>query len=165
MKRYITFISCLLLIVFVCCKPKKEVAAATSVDYSDSIFLIIDKSPCFGACPTYKMIIYNNGYATMRASKNVPQVGNFNRRFSPQEIEQLSKKIEEIRFFDLKDEYNDTLIMDLPFTTIAAHRRGAVKSILCRFEIPDPLNNFVMSFDTLIGSPVWKLMKSPFGDD
>lgn len=165
MSRISVFISCLPLTLLLCCKPKKEVAVASSIDYSDSVFMIVDKSPCFGACATYRMIIYNNGYATMRASKNVPQVGNFDRRFAPQFISQLNKTIDEIRFFDLKDEYNDTLIMDLPFSTISVHRRDSVKNILCRFDIPDPLNNFVMSFDTLIGSPVWNRMKSPFGDD
>ncbi|MBL0052825.1 MAG: hypothetical protein IPP29_15595 [Bacteroidetes bacterium] len=133
---------------------------------NDSLFLSIDKSPCFGACPTYTMVIYSNGgKSTLSGKKFTKNLGKFEYVFSNDQIKDLKVKITEADFFNLKDSYDDEKVMDLPMATIDVFMGGVRKKLLAGTK---PQKNFEYSKHISIA---WhhclcgKKVKPPVGDD
>ncbi|HRC33520.1 MAG TPA: DUF6438 domain-containing protein [Bacteroidia bacterium] len=151
--------------LLVSCKVKDNNSVSKSVS-NDSLFLSIDKSPCFGACPTYTMVIYSNGgKSTLSGKKFTKNLGKFEYVFSNDQIKDLKVKITEADFFNLKDSYDDERVMDLPMSTIDVFMGGVRKKVVGRYETPKEFRVFETYLDSLASLPVWQKVKPPVGDD
>lgn len=133
-------------------KPGKE----TNPGSSDSLFFSLERTPCYGKCPVYKIIIYQSGYATFEAIMNVQnKAGLYQTEFSTEEMKLISDKAEEIKYFSLEDEY-DSPVTDLPSVITQLNVNGKKKTIKDRHHGPPELRQFEKFSDELINGKEWK---------
>ena len=84
---------------------------------SPKIIISLEKTSCFGRCPVFKIIIYNNGEALYNGQKFVKKVGEHKLKISKREIDKILSQAKKIGFNNLKNEYSER-ITDLPTTYI-----------------------------------------------
>jgi len=66
--------------------------------------ITLERTACFGMCPTYEVSISGNGIVAWHGEANVAAVGDRGGRVSRARVDALIAKIDEIKFFDY-DEY------------------------------------------------------------
>tara|TARA_Y100000994_G_C15593209_1_gene401481 strand:- start:247 stop:687 length:441 start_codon:yes stop_codon:yes gene_type:complete len=89
---------------------------------SPKIIISLEKTACFGRCPVFKIIIYNNGEALYNGQKFVKKVGEYDLKVSKREIDKILSKAKKIGFNNLKNEYSER-ITDLPTTYIMINNK------------------------------------------
>jgi len=89
---------------------------------SPKIIISLEKTACFGRCPVFKIIIYNNGEALYNGKKFVKKVGEHDLKVSKREIDKILSKAKKIGFNNLKNEYSER-ITDLPTTYIMINNK------------------------------------------
>ena len=82
----------------------------------------LEKTACFGRCPVFKIIIYNNGECLYNGIKFVKKSGKYNLKINKQEINKILSQAKEIGFDNLKNEYSER-ITDLPTTYIMINNK------------------------------------------
>ena len=89
---------------------------------SPKIIISLEKTACFGRCPVFKIIIYNNGEALYNGKKFVKKVGEYELKVNKREIDKILSKAKKIGFNNLKNEYSER-ITDLPTTYIMINNK------------------------------------------
>ena len=89
---------------------------------SPKIIISLEKTACFGRCPVFKIIIYDNGKALYSGQKFVKKVGEHDLKVSKKEIDKILSKAKKIGFNNLKNEYSER-ITDLPTTYIMINNK------------------------------------------
>ena len=90
-----------------------------------NLLISLEKTPCFGTCPIYKINISENGNGTYKGIRFVDSIGEYNFNIKELILKKILKKASEINFKDIEeDEYFNSYIKDLPSTiiTIKNHR-------------------------------------------
>lgn len=121
----------------------------------DSLFFSIQRTPCYGTCPVYKVTIYRSGYAIFEATRNVTgKEGKYEATFTKEEMKMISDKAGEINYFSLDNEY-DSPVTDLPSVITELAVDGKKKSIKNRHHGPPELRQFEKFCDGLINGKEW----------
>ena len=108
---------------------------------NDTIFATLTKTPCFGTCPVYKLMIFKSGLALYEGTQHVEKTGRYLVYFSEEELKTIEEKAQEINYFGLKDEY-DSPVTDFPTTYTSLRLNGKVKTISNRVSGPKGLSDF-----------------------
>jgi len=74
----------------------------------------LERTPCFGACPAYKVTLHRDGSATYEGGAHAPREGDFRGSVDPFDYGRLCHLIESLGFVDLEREYSVGAITDLP---------------------------------------------------
>ena len=72
--------------------------------YYQSISL--ERTACFGTCPVYTVTLHQDGRAEYQARAHLPELGNFEGKFSSDEFRRLSYFIENCGFERLSGKYS-----------------------------------------------------------
>lgn len=155
---------------FAACKSKKaavdETATETSTETvtettpqpklnpNDSLFASIERTPCFGRCPIYKLEVYDGGYVEYMGKRFVDNVGKFHAQVGQDKLEALRAKAKEIGYFDLEGEY-PSQIADFPSTITTIKIDGKRKRILNKQNAPMKLYEYQNYMDTLFLDVKW----------
>ncbi len=131
-------------------KPDDQTTAIT-----DSIVFVIERTVCFGQCPTYKAIVYSTGHAVYSGENFVEKLGRWTAAFPVEKAAEIYQKANEIKYFELNDNY-DASITDVPTTFTEIHFDGKVKRILNRWNAPDELREFEKYLDEVLDGLNWK---------
>lgn len=115
----------------------------------EEVFIRMERTPCFGQCPSYKITIFNTGRVLYEGYSFVDQEGNFETSLSKAELARLKKKIDEIKIFALKNKY-DTNITDIPSCLIYVNDGEQTKKIYDRYGAPEDLKDFEKLIDKLV---------------
>ncbi len=67
--------------------------------------IILEREPCFGVCPVYKLSIFSDGRVIFEGKDHVKVKGSAKTRISSIVLKQLIAEFNRINFFELKDEY------------------------------------------------------------
>lgn len=121
----------------------------------DSLFASIKRGYCFGTCPVYEMKIYNSGFVTYKGVHAVDMKGNHHTTISYAEMKKLVDLAVEIGYLEMKDEYDNTGVTDLPDCRTSIVLRGKRKQIRRRFDFPKSILVFEKLFDALLVSEKW----------
>lgn len=124
--------------------------------FADSLAFGLQKTVCFGRCPTYEFRIFESGYATYTGTANVERIGNFTGYVDASLIESLRTKAQDIGIMMMLDEYNNNLITDLPAVIFQVQIGGQKKMVYCRIQCPERLIDFGSHAETLIEQIEWK---------
>lgn len=65
----------------------------------------LERTPCFGGCPVYKVTLRSDGTATYVGSRFVDRIGTYEGKFWARDFERLAKVIENAEFWTMKDKY------------------------------------------------------------
>src|SRR5690606_20354565 len=108
----------------------------------DSLVISFDKTPCFGRCPVYKVKVYASGFAIYEGINFAEKMGTYSTRFKISQIENIYQSAVEIGYFEVKNEYNDPLISDLPSTISRIKYNGNDHRVMARNNVPEKLKIF-----------------------
>jgi hypothetical protein len=116
---------------------------------SKDVFATLEKTPCYGTCPIYKLMILKTGKAIYQGIDHVERKGKFETTFSKAEMDMILKKADETGFWELADEY-DAPVTDFP-TTITSLRKGnKTKVIANRVGGPSELRAYENFLEALL---------------
>ncbi len=131
-----------------------EMPPASYGDPNDSLFASIERTPCFGTCPIYKMEIYDSGYTEYYGKRFVDNVGRYYAIVDKDKLQAIKDRAIEIGYFDFKDEY-PSQIADFPSTITTVKIDGKRKRIFNKQHAPMELNKFQSYIDTLYKDVKW----------
>lgn len=167
MKRLL-FILSLTFLLFACKNSKQasealveEVTIETPVDStiaevdtvsSTDTLLYYRKTPCFGRCPSFELIVYRNHDARYEGQNFVNRIGVYTATVDEALIEDVLQEAEKSNYFQLDDRYDNRFVSDLP----ARITEVDGKRVYNRYEGPD-LSALYAKLDTLIENTPWIL--------
>jgi len=129
----------------------------------DSLFAFMERTPCYGRCPIYKMWIYKSGYTLYEGINFVEREGVWTTQLSKEDLEQIANKGKEIGYFNLDDEY-DSPITDIPATITTLNIDGRKKTVRDRHNAPASLRDFEKLIDAVVEKKQWKMLRPKEGD-
>jgi len=147
---------------------EEKVEAPTTVTTTksssvDSLFAFMERTPCYGRCPIYKMWIYKSGYVLYEGINFVEREGVWTTQLSTEDLQQIASKGKEIDYFNLDDEY-DSPITDIPACITTLNIDGRKKTVRDRHNAPAALREFEKLIDAVVEKKQWKMLKPKEGD-
>lgn len=119
-----------------------------------TFFASIERTPCFGNCPTYTMTIYTDGFVEFHGTRGVDMIGDYTTTISDKKLENFKTQAKAIGFSEMKDKY-DGPVSDLPSTTTVLMIDGERKEVYRRFDYPKRILILEQCFDDLIKTEKW----------
>lgn len=147
-------------IVLVSCALTAPLPTPTP-DYS-SLIITLERTPCFGTCPAYKLTVYGDGRVVYEGSMFVAVDGQQTATISPNDVRELVAAMENAKFFSLKDDYSAPAT-DLPSTITTVTLGGQSKTInhygVCGYSdidtAPKELCDLESKIDEITNSAQW----------
>ncbi len=124
----------------VSCKPQEKKTTTAAAVEDTTVFLKMQRTPCYGKCPNYTVEISNNGKVNYFGKMFVDFEGQHYGNISTTDVELIKTKIKEINFFELKDKY-DSPATDMPSTIFEATINNQFKKITNRHNGPPELKD------------------------
>jgi hypothetical protein len=91
--------------------------------------LILERGPCFGTCPHYRITLRSDGTGTYTGWSYVERPGVHTGRFSPEAFMRLAREIDDLGFWQLRESYLHP-VNDLPvMRTVALRADGSRKVV------------------------------------
>jgi len=122
---------------------------------ADSLFLSLERTPCFGTCKAYRLHIYRSGYATYEGRAHVEREGMHEARIGRDTLDAILKEAERIGFYGLEDVY-DSPVTDLPSLIIRMVSNGRDKEVKGRVGVPPKFRTFAETIEELMLPVAWK---------
>ncbi len=137
-------------------ETKTETVAATATPATqDSLFVYLERTPCYGQCPMYKFKIYNSGYALYEGKRFVEKLGLYETRLTAAVLQEIKTKVNDINYFGFRDQYPKTA-SDFPSVKTAIILDGKRKEIMDGTGAPSALKEFEAYLDSVKDGAVWK---------
>ena len=112
------------------CKSSKQVANPNQLLFS------IEKGPCFGTCPEYKIEVYSTGEARLTGIRNVEHIGEFKTQLPTEFIREVNNSITALDVAALDSSYVNKYLTDFPATDLEFDINGVRKRIHVFHENP-----------------------------
>ena len=139
------------LALFACSTPKPPPS-------SDATRISLERGPCFGTCPIYKVEIKGDGSVTYTGERFVKITGEQHAQISREEVSALVAKFEKADFFSLKDEYTAP-VTDLPTYTLSVSFSGRNKTVTDyggrMADMPAVVTELENEVDRVAGTDQW----------
>lgn len=132
----------------------------TQKNLPDSLFAQLQRTPCFGRCPIYTVSFYENGFVLYKGEKWVEREGMYSSLATEKQLNKIRDKAEAINFFELKDQYDNEHVTDLPSTITTLKGEQGFKVVANRYEGPEKLEELEKLIDELVDSLEWKEVES-----
>lgn len=166
MKSFTSAISILVLSIMMAltgCKSNKETASSASAATEQSSespatetpstasakLVSIKRTACYGRCPIYQLTIMDNGELLYEGKRFVEKIGTYTGLITGQDLENVIKKINEVKYFELEDAY-DVPIADFPTCVTSVNLDGKSKTIMNKQGAPAELKSLELYIDSLI---------------
>ncbi len=123
-----------------------------------SAVVTIDRGACFGTCPMYQLVIYEDGTVVFMGIRFVGATGINIGQIEPEEVTALVESITEQGYFELDDEYTDQPVSDLPTVTTSVLGEEGYKEIIHYLgddSAPDALTAIEDSIDAAVNVSQW----------
>ena len=119
-----------------CARPAPQVPSAdTSQAARDSVHITLERGPCFGSCPVYKVTLEGWGAVLFEGRRFVADSGVSTASVPAERIDSLVTALEAAGFFDFADRYGagepgcERYATDLPSAVIDVRARGRAKRV------------------------------------
>ena len=122
------------------------------------VFLRFKRTPCYGTCPWFEVVILQNGLATYKGEKFVDKIGTFQTTFTPAELKNILRYAYIINFFELPDTLPPFRQppADLPKTIVFIQHSGRAKQVVDnKMDTPAEVTGFENYVDNLINAKNW----------
>ena len=130
----------------------------TEDSQADSLFASLERTACYGKCPTYKISVFQSGYVLYEGKNFTDNIGEFYSQVDEGVIEKIKTMADEINFFSLDSLY-DPEVTDLPKAITSVNKDGNTKTITRRLIGPDKLKRYEEDFDALFSDTKWILIE------
>ncbi|UTW61206.1 hypothetical protein KFE98_14440 [bacterium SCSIO 12741] len=117
----------------------------------------LEKTPCFGRCPVYKLTVYNNGTATFKGVANIERRGTYTcLDCNSDQAEFILDEAKKMGFHKMEDRY-DPGVKDLPETIITVYKGKKGKSVVNVMDAPEELKRLEFLMDSIYNKVTWGL--------
>ena len=167
------FIFALILVVAAsACAPAStlpgEPSAIPTTENSDADLLItLERTPCHGTCPVYKLTISGNGEVIYEGHNFVAVEGEQTESLSPTQIQDLVTAFEQANFFSLRD-YIDNNAGDSQSVITSITMDGKTKTVNHYYgdnRAPQELFDLESRIDEITNSKQWTSSATPPSED
>lgn len=138
------------------CTSHKKVAKKgtinTIINIPQPIFTL-EKTPCYGTCPSYKVFVFDNDSLTYEGMRHVAKEGKLSKKLPKGTINQLVKKFREENFFKFQNRYTSN-VSDFPTTYISFTDIGITKKIMDYYNAPESLKQLENLISDLVKNEV-----------
>jgi len=128
--------------------------------------ITLERTVCFGSCPSYRVTISQDGTVTFEGRRFVKTTGTVTEQVSPDKFQQLVDEFEGIKYFSLQDRYTQradgctTFMTDMPSANTSLSLNGRVKTVAHYFgcrgpEIIPALTALERKIDEIAGTEKW----------
>ena len=132
----------------------EEAATALEKMNSDSVYFSIERTPCFGSCPTYKLTIFQDGSATYEGRRFSPREGRYTGHVDQAKMNALKAVADSLGFYKLNDKY-DQPVTDLPSVIIRLHADERDKQVIGRVGSPEEFKALTKRAEALLADVEW----------
>lgn len=146
-----------ILISIVGLKDKQSAGQAEVVQASPMVTL--EKTACYGMCPVYKLMIYEDGKALYEGVSHVDKIGQYEQLLPADTIASLIRAFEETNFWSLADEYVAD-VTDLPVTYLSFQYQGKYKKVKNLIQAPEGLTALENRVAAIGESRGWRMRGS-----
>ena len=115
------------------------------------VAIALEKTPCYGRCPSYRLAILADGRVFYQGGRNVDNIGDFLCTLEKSKVNALQQKLADLDYFNLKAKY-DMGATDLPSTHFYMNQKGKSKAIEARQGAPIALRDFATEIEEIIGA-------------
>lgn len=117
-------------------------------------FVSIERTPCFGACPTYTLSMDKNGNITYVGSNHVSKIGVYKGKLSKKEANNYFRKYNTYITSKIKNEYKDDIV-DMAGLNITIVKSGKKKYIKNAQFGPSILKAMANELDRITENVKW----------
>lgn len=113
-------------------------------DVNPNLVASLQRSPCFGYCPTLKMEVFSDGTARYHGTAHVSRLGNYTAKVDAAFIKRIEDKALSIKYLSLLDHYptGDIAVSDVPTVTSYVRIGKDGKRITNNYDPPKALTEF-----------------------
>ena len=138
-----------------------KIIPAKKINLTESTKITLERGPCYGSCPVYKMVIDSNGYVTM--DMDAYQDGkiinkHFEKRISKDKVDALVSAFNHYKFRLFEDAYLDRGLTDLPTDTITYSSKDFTKRVKANhgdLGMPSEFKKLADEIDRIVGTDNW----------
>jgi hypothetical protein len=126
---------------------------------NSNIFFSLEKTPCYGKCPVYKFIIYQDGTAKYKGKQFVEKAGAFRSENVQEEKKAIADFAKTINYFELAGKYpeNKTAPSDFSQTiTYLSTKKKSHKVVNKGMGAPEKLKKFESYTDSILKQVDWQ---------
>ena len=87
-------------------KEAPSVPSSAIQSVPEDTLITLERSPCDGKCPAYKLTISADGGVVFEGHSHVKEVGIARSRITQEQLKQLVAEFERIKYFSLNDRYS-----------------------------------------------------------
>ena len=131
---------------------------STTEHTPSDIEIFLERTPCFGFCPTYTVTIAGDGTIIFNGLDHVHHLGVQTATIEPAQVQLLAEQIMAAGYFDWNDGYTAYEITDLPSVSTAVTINGQSKRIehyLGDSSAPELLHEIEDLIDTAVNTNRW----------
>jgi hypothetical protein len=156
-----------LAIVLACTPRTAEVPAAERPERAvagSGVAISLERTPCYGACPTYTVSVSPSGAVTFVGRANVRRIGTATGKIPARRVAALLLELERAGYFTFADRYVVSepvcrrYTTDSPTAISSATFRGRTKRIVHDYGcggVPGALTLLEKRIDEVLGSDHW----------
>ncbi len=127
------------------------------------ISISLERTGCFGTCPSYVLTILRDGNVTFEGREYVKSKGVFRKKIGTATLTSLFKKIEEIHFWELEDSYRTkinpdgsiSMITDMPTQYVTVRSATKSKRVEDYYGTPPGVKDLERLIDEVAGVSEW----------
>lgn len=126
----------------------------------------LERRPCYGTCPVYRLAVSEDGLVTFEGLQHVDSIGRFTGRIDARRVAELARAFQEHGYFALDDRYAEgdancrPYAMDAP-TVITSITTGdlskRIEHDLGCAGAPQRLHDLERRIDEIVGTSRWVL--------
>ncbi len=144
------------------CKSSEKPAVGNALNNDTILLASIERTPCFGICPVYKITFYQSGYVMMHGKRHVQNIGWFSTRLTKEQVNSIIHYAEENKIYELAGEYTEPRIADFPTTITELNINNRYKRIVnTQPSAPEVLLKWEKFLDSFFNENTqWQLMNA-----
>lgn len=108
----------------------------------DSLIMAFSKTPCYGQCPVYDVMVYESGFAVWEGKNFVERMGTYSTRIPAAERQKFFAEAENEGFFDFDRSYDNPMVQDLPSSSLMIEKDGMRHRVTIRMGVPKNVKDF-----------------------
>lgn len=138
------------------CKSHKKVVEKNGEKVVQTIpqqIFELELTRCYGTCPAYKVVIFENDSLMYEGLKYVAKLGKITKKLPKGTVNQLVEKFREAYFFKFQNQYTSNM-SDFPTTYISFTDKGVTKKIMDYYKAPERLKQLEMQISDLVKDEV-----------
>lgn len=118
----------------------------------------LERGPCFGWCPVYRVAIYRDGTLEYHGEHWVKTRGDATAHVTPAQLAALDRLFADAHYFDLQDRYDEEDVTDAPSAS-TSYRLGAREKRVEHYfgdeHAPKSLSEVEDGIDRIVGIEHW----------